>query len=60
MHGQKNIRQDGSISDELEVTSTIGASYLMTRWMSASKANPLLFLKPPFKEIFFVCIRSRT
>jgi hypothetical protein len=41
------------VSDELEVLYAIGASYLMTKCVSASKA----FLKI---EIFFMCIRSRT
>lgn len=31
------------VSDELEVTSAIGTSYLITRCVSASKANSLLF-----------------
>jgi hypothetical protein len=50
------------VSDELEMASAIGASYLITRCMSASKANPLLFLNLSFKEIFFMClhVRSRT
>jgi hypothetical protein len=48
------------VSDELEVMCAIGASDRTARCVSASKATPLLFLKLPFKEMFFICIISRT
>jgi hypothetical protein len=48
------------VSDELEVTSAIGASYLMTRCVSASEENPLVSLKHPFKEIIFMFKITRT
>ena len=41
------------VSDELEVASAIGASYLMTRCASSSKVNPFLFLKLLFKKNIF-------
>jgi hypothetical protein len=46
------------VSDELEVASAVGASYsyFMTIGMSASKANPLLFLNLPFKYILYIYI----
>jgi hypothetical protein len=61
IRGMSRVLNDKMVvSDELEMTSAIGASFLMTRCESASKENPLLFLQLPFKEIIFMCKITRT
>jgi hypothetical protein len=48
------------VSDELEVTSAIGASYFMTTCFSASKTNPLLFLNLQFEDMCMCIYIYRT